>query len=73
MLSNTNRDFFLQNSAKEKAVERSFQISIYDSLSKKQVQIDVSKSYVSFLAMERSDFEEIMAGNFKQLLKSVLI
>jgi hypothetical protein len=59
--------------AKEKPIQREFHISIFDTLSRKQIQIDVAKPYLNFVTMTKEEFEEEMVKEFRQLLKAVAV
>lgn len=65
--------FYRQMSAKEKPAHRTFHVSVFDSFSKKQVQVDFVGSHYDFMQMSREDFERDMLEKFKQLLKSVAL
>ena len=71
-MTEANR-FFVQLSPKDTPVRRSFHISLFDTLSKKQIQIDVAKPYLNFISMSKEKFDEEMVKEFRQLLKAVVI
>lgn len=65
-------EFFVQV-PKQKPVSRSFHISLFDTLSRKQIQIDVAKPYLNFISMTKEEFDEEMVKEFRQLLKAVAL
>jgi hypothetical protein len=65
--------FFVQLAPKKIPIRRSFHISLFDTLSKKQIQIDVARPYLSFITMTKEEFDEEMVREFRQLLKAVVI
>jgi hypothetical protein len=71
-MTEANR-LFVQLSPEEKQVRRAFHISLFDTLSRKQIQIDVAKPYLNFISMTKEEFDEEMVKEFRQLLKAVVI
>lgn len=52
---------------------RQINIAIYDSLNKKQFQIEIPFSYSECLSISREDFEARMFEQFKKLLKAIVL
>jgi len=70
-MTEANRSFL--QVIKEKPVSREFHISLFDTLSRKQIQIDVAKPYLKFISMSKEEFDEEMVKEFRQLLKAVAL
>ena len=67
------KDFYLSMSSKPKTTSRVLSLSIFDSLTKKQYQIDISLNHVDCISKPRDEIEGIIRQKFDDLLKAVNI
>lgn len=67
------RDFYLSMSSKPKTSSRILSLSIFDSLSKKQYQVDIQLSHSECISKPRSEIEDVVRQKLNDLLKAIPI